>query len=80
MTKYAGPVSSLISSHLATRVKDFSRGLTRKDWILLRTLFLALTKWKLMLISDQAKDVAKKCLKGGGSTYSFSIAGLPPRS
>ena len=33
-----------------------------------------------MLISDQAKDVAKKCLEGGGSMYSFSIAGLPPGS
>ena len=75
LTKSAGLISSLISSHLATRVKDWPRGLRRKDWIL-RALFLAVTslcpqkvgsrdeiywaKWKLMLISDQAKDLGKK--------------------
>ena len=75
LTRSASPISSLTSSHLATRVKDRSRGLRRKDWIL-RAVVLAVTslcphkvgsrdeiywaKWKLMLISDQAKDLVKK--------------------
>ena len=62
-------------------------GLRRKDWIL-RTLLLAAkrlwphkrgsrgaiysARWKLMLISDQAKDVfVKNCLLGGGSMSPF---------
>ena len=62
-------------------------GLRRKDWIL-RTLLLAAkslwphkvgsrdeiysARWKLMLISDQAKDVfVKNCLLGGGSMPPF---------
>ena len=95
LTKSAGLISSLISSHLATRVKDWSQGLRRKDWIL-RSLFLAVTslcpqkvgsrdeiywaKWKLMLISDQAKDLVKNCVEGEGSMYTFSTAGLHPGS
>ena len=95
LTRSAGPISSLISSHLATQVKDWSRGLRRKDWIL-RAVVLAVTslcphkvgprdeiywaKWKLMLIFDQAKDLAKNCVEGGGSMYSFSTAGLHPGS
>ena len=58
----------------------------RKDWIL-RALFLAVTSlWphnvgsrdgiysarlKLMLISDQAKLLVKKCFEGGGSVSPF---------
>ena len=95
LTKSASLISSLISSHLATRVKDWSQGLRRKDWIL-RSLFLAVTslcpqkvgsrdeiywaKWKLMLISDQAKDLVKNCVEGEGSMYTFSTAGLHPGS
>ena len=57
-----------------------------KDWIL-QALLLAvkslwphkvgstdeiyLARWKLMLISDQAKDLVKKCLEGGGSMSPF---------
>ena len=95
LTRSASPISSLTSSHLATRVKDRSRGLRRKDWIL-RAVVLAVTslcphkvgsrdeiywaKWKLMLISDQAKDLVKNFVEGGGSMYSFSTAGLHPGS
>ena len=88
LTKSAGLISSLISSHLATRVKDWPRGLRRKDWIL-RALFLAVTslcpqkvgsrdeiyraKWKLMLISDQAKDLDKKlCGRWGLYVHLFN--------
>ena len=55
--------------------------LRRKDWTL-RALLLAVTslwphqvgsrdesysaRWKLTLISDQAKDLVKNCLEGGG--------------
>ena len=61
-------------------------GLTWKDWIL-RSLLLAVTslwhhkvgsrdeiysaRWKLTLISDQAKDLVKNCLEGGGCMSSF---------
>ena len=61
-------------------------GLRRKDWIL-RTLLLAETRlwphkvgsrgeiysarWKLMLISDQAKDLVKNCF--GGITEARNI-------
>ena len=61
-------------------------GLRRKDWIW-RALLLAVTslwphkvgsrveiysaKWKLMLISDQAKDLIKKCVEGGGCMSPF---------
>ena len=57
-----------------------------KDWIL-RALLLAvkslwphkvgsrdgiyLARWKLMLISDQGKDLVKKSLEGGGSMSPF---------
>ena len=57
-----------------------------KDWIL-RALLLAvkslwpqkvgsrdeiyLARWKLMLISDQAKDLVKTSLEGGGSMSPF---------
>ena len=60
--------------------------LRRKDWIL-RALFLAVTslwphkggsrneiysaRWKLMLISDQAKDLVKICFEGGGCMSPF---------
>ena len=62
------------------------RGLTWKDWIL-RALSLAVTslwrhkvgsrdeiysaRWKLTLISDQAKDLVRNCLEGGGCMSSF---------
>ena len=61
-------------------------GLRRKDWIL-QALLLAVTslwphkvgsrgeiysaRWKLMLLSDQAKDVVKNCFEGGGSMSPF---------
>ena len=61
-------------------------GLRRKDWIL-RALLLAVTsrwphkvgfrveiylaKWKFMLISDQAKDLVKNCMEGGGCVSPF---------
>ena len=61
-------------------------GLRRKDWIL-RVLFLAVTslwpqkggsrneiysaRWKLMLISDRAKDLVKICFEGGGCMSPF---------
>ena len=71
-------------------------GLRRKDWIL-RALLLAAkslwphkggsrgeiypARWKLMLISDQAKDVFVKKLFGRrGLHVSFSTAGLHPGS
>ena len=62
-------------------------GLRRKDWILGALLLAAKSlwphkvgsrgeiysaRWKLMLISDQAKDVfVKNCLLGGGSMSPF---------
>ena len=65
-------------------------GLRRKDWIL-RALLLAVTslwphkvgsrveiysaRWKLMLISEQAKNLARR-----GLYVSFSTAGLHPGS
>ena len=61
---------------------SLSRRLKRKDCIL-QGLLLAVTslwahkvgprgqiysaRWKLMLIPDQAKDLVKNCLQGGGS-------------
>ena len=61
-------------------------GLRRKDWIL-RALLLAVTslwphkvgsrveiysaRWKFMLISDQAKDLVKNCVEGGGCMSPF---------
>ena len=61
-------------------------GLRRKDWKL-RALSLAVTslwpqkvrsrgeiyssRWKLMLISDQAKDLVKNCFEGGGCMSPF---------
>ena len=61
-------------------------GLRQNDWIL-RALLLAVTslwphkvgsrdeiykaRWKLTLISDQAEDLIKNCLEGGGCMSSF---------
>ena len=61
-------------------------GLRRKDWIL-RALLLAVTslwphkvgsrveiysaRWKFMLISDQAKDLVKNSVDGGGCMSPF---------
>ena len=57
-------------------------GLRRKDWRL-RALLLAVTslwphrveiysaRWKFMLISDQAKDLVKNCVEGGGCMSPF---------
>ena len=61
-------------------------GLRRKDWIL-RALLLAVTslwphklgsrveiysaRWKFMLISEQAKDLVKNCVEGGGCMSPF---------
>ena len=62
-------------------------GLTWKDWIL-RALLLAVTslwrhkvgsrdeiysaRWKLTLISDQAKDLIRNCLEGGAVCLLFN--------
>ena len=69
----------LISGYTCERLIP---GLRRKDWIL-RALLLAVTslwphkvgsrgeiysaRWKLMLLSDQAKAVVKKCFESGGA-------------
>ena len=61
-------------------------GWRRKDWIL-RALLLAVTslwphkvgsrveiysaRWKFMLISDQAEDLVKNCVEGGGCMSPF---------
>ena len=70
-------------------------GLTQKDWIL-RALLLAVKslwphkvgsrgefyspRWKLMLISDQVKDLVKNCFEGGGPMSSFQPLQLHPGS
>ena len=76
-------VFCLISGYTGERLIP---GLRRKDWIL-RALLLAVTSlwphkvgsrdeiysasWKLMLISDHAKDLVKNCLEGGGCMSPF---------
>ena len=63
-------------------------GLKRKDWIL-QALLLVVTslwphkvgsrgeiysaRWKLMLLSDQAKDVVKNCFEGGAPCLLFNL-------
>ena len=37
-------------------------------------------RWKLRLISDQAMDLVKNCLEGGGLHVSLSTTGLHPAS
>ena len=76
-------VFRLISGYTGERLIP---GLTPKDWIL-RALLLAVTslwphkvgsrvemystRWKFMLISEQAKDLVKNCLEGGGCMSPF---------
>ena len=76
-------VFRLISGYTGERLIP---GLRRKDWIL-RALLLAVTslwphkvgsrveiysaRWKFMLISEQAKDLVKNCVEGGGCMSSF---------
>ena len=76
-------VFRLISGYAGERLIP---GLRRKDWIL-RALLLAVTslwphkvgsrveiysaRWKFMLISDQAKDLVKNCVEGGGCMSPF---------
>ena len=66
-------------------------GLRQKDWVL-RALLLTVTslwpqsgeiysaRWKLILISDQFKDLVKNCFEDGGLHVSFSTSGLHPGS
>ena len=76
-------VFRLISGYLGERLIP---GLRRKDWIL-RALLLEVTslwphkvgsrveiystRWKIMLVSDQAKDLEKNCVQGGGCMSPF---------
>ena len=76
-------VFRLVSGYTGERLIS---GLRRKDWIL-RALLLAVTslwrhkvgsrgeiysaRWKLPLISDQAKDLVKNWFEGGGSMSPF---------
>ena len=78
-------VFRLISGYTGERLIP---GLRRKDWIL-RALLLAVTsllphkvgsrdeiysaRWKLTLISNQAKDFVKTCLEGGGCMSPFQL-------
>ena len=68
-------------------------GLRQKDWILQASLLAVTSLWthkegskgeihsgRLMLISDQAKDLVKNCFEGGGLHVSFSTSGLHPGS
>ena len=68
-------------------------GLRQKDWILQASLLAVTSLWthkegskgeihsgRLMLISDQAKDLVKNCFEGGGLRVSFSTSGLHPGS
>ena len=76
-------VFRLISGYTGDRLIP---GLRRKDWML-RALLLAITslwphkvgsrveiystRWKFMLISDQAKELVKNCVEGGGCMSPF---------
>ena len=76
-------VFRLVSGYTRERLIS---GLRRKDWIL-QALLLAVTslwphkvgsraeiysaRWKLLLISDQAKDLVKNWFEGGGSMSPF---------
>ena len=85
-------VFRLVSGYTGERLISGLRG---KDWIL-QALLLAVTslwpqkvgsrdeiysaRWKLPLISDQAKDLVKKLIWRRGFYVSFSTAGLHPGS
>ena len=72
-------VFRLISGYTGERLIP---GLRQKDWVL-RALLLTVTglwpqsgeiysaRWKLILISDQFKDLVKNCFEGGGSMSPF---------
>ena len=78
--------SNIFSYFVSFRATGVISGLRRKDWIL-RALLLAITslwrqkvgsmgeifsaRWKLLLISDQAKNLVKNWFEGGGSMSPF---------
>ena len=83
-------VFRLISGYTGERLIP---GLRRKDWILQASLLPVTSLWthkegskgeihsgRLMLISDQAKDLVKNCFEGGGLHVSFLTSGLRPGS
>ena len=83
-------VFRLISGYTGERLIP---GLRQKDWILQASLLTVTSLWthkegskgeihseRLMLISDQAKDLVKNCFEGGGLHVSFSTSGLHPGS
>ena len=83
-------VFRLISGYTGERLIP---GLRQKDWILQASLLTVTSLWthkkgskgeihsgRLMLISDQAKDLVKNCFEDGGLHVSFSTSGLHPGS